>query len=305
MAQFSYLVGFVGADADRSLGLELHEREAHRHGLRYLCRRVDADARAFRAQGLGGFLRACRDFGFSGLDVARPYRHRVVPYVDELSETAARVGSVDVIVFTRDGRTVGHNTDVAGCVAALLRGLPGVPLDRVVQVGAGDAGIAAAYALRERGVRHLSVTDPVPERARALVECLNQGDGAAPGRAEAFPAEGLAERLKQADGLVNSLPTDDTDGTGGAGGGDGADGREVVRPEFLRGDLWIFDTRYHPDRTPLVRAGSALGCRVLQGGGALVHEAATAFRLVTGRTPHTSSMFGDFADLTAGPQAHT
>ncbi|MEV5646047.1 shikimate dehydrogenase [Streptomyces flaveolus] len=291
MAQFSYLVGFIGSDTGRSLGFALHEREAQRHGLRYLCRRLDADLWASRERDMRGLLRACGDFGFSGLGVASPYQHLVVPYVDELSEAAARVQSVDVVVFTQDGRTVGHNTDVAGCVAAFLRGLPGVPLGRVVQIGAGAAGVTAAHALRDQGVRHLSVMDPDPGRARTLAEALNQGAG--PDWAEVFPADALASRLKQADGLVNTLASARVES------------RDAARPDVLHRGLWIFDTHHHSIHTPLLRAGSVLGCRVLHGGGVLVHEAAAAFRLVTGLAPHTSYMFGDFADLTAGPKAHT
>jgi shikimate 5-dehydrogenase len=41
------------------------------------------------------------------------------------------------------------------------------------------------------------------------------------------------------------------------------------------------------------------------GGGVLVNETAHAFRLVTGLSPHTARMFADFAEVTAGPQAHT
>ncbi|MDQ1040726.1 shikimate dehydrogenase [Streptomyces sp. V3I8] len=291
MAQSSYLVGLIGSDTGRSLAVDLHEREARRHHLRYLCRRVDADGQVFRGKGMPGLLRTCRTFGFAGLGVAAPYRHTVAPHLDELSGSAARLQAVDVIVFTRDGRTVGHNTDVAGHAAAMARGLPGVPLTRVVQIGTGAAGIAVAHALREQKAAHLCVTDPVPDRARALAEQLNRSTGHH--WAEAFPAEELAARLRGADGLVNTLPSS---GTGGQG---------ASLYEALHKDLWIFDAHGDPVHSPLLRAGDALGCRVLDAGGVLVNEAAAAFRLVTGLTPHTSHMFGDLADLRAEPRAHT
>ncbi len=43
----------------------------------------------------------------------------------------------------------------------------------------------------------------------------------------------------------------------------------------------------------------------MDGGGVLVNQSAKAFRLVAGPSPHTARMHGDFADLTAGTQAHT
>ncbi|MFE7437908.1 hypothetical protein ACIPH4_38465 [Streptomyces tendae] len=44
---------------------------------------------------------------------------------------------------------------------------------------------------------------------------------------------------------------------------------------------------------------------MMDGGGVLVNQSAQAFRLVAGPSPHTARMDGDFADLTAGTQAHT
>ncbi|GAA4811785.1 shikimate dehydrogenase [Streptomyces ziwulingensis] len=291
MTQYSYLVGLVGPGTGRFLGFELHEREADRHGVRYLCRRVNTDTYSSPRRDLGALLRTCRDFGFSGLGIAPSHRRLVVPHVDELSEAAARADSVDVVVFTRDGRTAGHSTDVAGCTAAFARGLPGVPPGRVVQLGAGGTGLAAALALRDRGAEHLAVLDSDLERAEALVARVNKGAG--DGWAQAFPLASLAARLRRADGLVHCLPS-------------GSDARgDTALTGALHRDLWIFDLRYRPVPTPLLRAGHALGCRVLHGGGVLVNEAADAFRLVTGLPPHTSHMFADFAELTAGPQAHT
>jgi shikimate dehydrogenase len=291
VAADSFLLGFVGTDATGALGFELHEREAHRHGLRYLCRRVRADAQPAWREGFDALLRACRGFGFSGLSVAAPYRRAAATHVDELSGPAARMHSVDVVLFTADGRTVGHSTAVPSYAAAFSRGLPGVRLGHVVQLGAGDVGFAVAHALRDQGVRHLSVVDPDAGRAEALVEHLNRDTA----WADVSPVDALGRQLKQADGLVNALPPSNT----------GQPDAALLDVGDLHPDLWIFDTSYRPIHTPLLRAGNALGCRVAHGGGALVNETARTFGLVTGRSPHTPRMFADFADLTAGPQAHT
>ncbi|MDQ0771657.1 shikimate dehydrogenase [Streptomyces aurantiacus] len=291
MAQSSYLVGLIGSDTEGSLTVDLHEREAHRYNLRYLSRCVDTDGRAFRGEGMPGLLRACRNFGFSGLRVAPPHRHSMAPYLDELSPSAARLKAVDVIVFTRDGRTVGHSTEVACRIAAMGRGLPGVPLSRVVQLGAGTDGIAVAHALLEKKVERLLVTDPAPDRARTLTRQLNQRAGR--DWAQAFITEELTVQLEEVDGLVNTLPS----------GKEGC----LSAPLFaaLHKGLWIFDAHRHPFYSPLLRAGNALGCLVLDTDGVLVNEAAAAFQLVTGLIPHTSHMFGDFADIKAEPQVHT
>ncbi|MFJ9041106.1 hypothetical protein ACIRF8_31625 [Streptomyces sp. NPDC102406] len=73
----------------------------------------------------------------------------------------------------------------------------------------------------------------------------------------------------------------------------------------LHPGLWVADINYHPLWTPLLHAAHAMGCSVFHGGNMLVHQAADAFRLFTGRKPSTSHMLADFAEITADMQAHT
>jgi shikimate dehydrogenase len=242
-------------------------------------------------RGIAAFVARAQDLGYSGLAVAHPYRRLIGPHIDELTEAAACQGSVDVVVFTRDGRAIGHTTDVAGFDAAFGRGLPEVPLGHVVQWGANAKGLAVARMLRKRGVERLAILDAESGRAEALVARLNEQADAS--WAEYVSADGLTERLRQADGLVYA-----------ADGGD-AVASDVSLAQALHHGLWIFDARYDQIPTPLMRAGRALGCRVQHGGDVLVNGAASAFQLVTGLPPHMPHMFADFAELTAGPLAHT
>ncbi len=57
---------------------------------------------------------------FCGINVTIPYKETVIPYLDELSETARAVGAVNTIVC-RDGRLIGDNTDVYGMQYLLHR----------------------------------------------------------------------------------------------------------------------------------------------------------------------------------------
>lgn len=292
MAQDSYLVGLIGSGIGRSLSPDLHQREAGRHGVRYLYRLLDIDDLRLPAEDVRHLTRAARDCGFNGLNITHPCKQTVVPHLDELSAQAARLGAVNTVVLTPEGRAVGHNTDITGFTAAFVRGLPEVPLGHVVLLGAGGAGAAVAHALLDLGVARLTVVDTVAERAHTLVKALNEDAGTE--RAEVCLPEQLGAELAGADGLVNATPvgTDAHPGT-------------PLPVEWLHEGLWLADLVYRPLRTPLLQAGLAHHCRVLHGGGMLVHQAADAFRAFTGLAPHTSHMLADFADLTATPEAHT
>ena len=63
-----------------------------------------------RPEQVGPFLQA-RDF--RGINVTIPYKSTVIPYLDELSDTARMIGAVNTIV-NRDGRLWGDNTDFYG-----------------------------------------------------------------------------------------------------------------------------------------------------------------------------------------------
>ena len=62
--------------------------------------------------------------------------------------------------------------------------------------------------------------------------------------------------------------------------------------------MWVADVIYRPLETELVRAARELGCRTLDGGGMVVHQAAEAFRLFTGHSPDVERMLRHFANLT-------
>ncbi|GAB3738641.1 shikimate dehydrogenase [Hymenobacter agri] len=94
----------------------------------------------------------------AGLNVTVPYKEVVVPYLDELASSAARVGAVNVIEFCPDGRLRGHNTDVVGFRESLRHFFPATADSRALVLGAGGAAKAVVVALNDLGIAHWSVT---------------------------------------------------------------------------------------------------------------------------------------------------
>lgn len=88
--------------------------------------------------------------GFDGFNVTIPYKKDVIPFLDELSPLARRLGAVNT-VLRREGRTIGFNTDYAGFLGALSHyGLDPAGL-RAAVLGTGGAGQMAAMALSDHG----------------------------------------------------------------------------------------------------------------------------------------------------------
>ncbi|KMS76707.1 shikimate dehydrogenase [Streptomyces viridochromogenes] len=282
-AKDSYLVGLIGSGIGPSLSPALHEREADRQGLRYLYRLIDIDTLGVPPQAVGDLVRAARDLGFDGLNITHPCKQLVIEHLDALAPQAEALGAVNTVVF-EDGRAVGHNTDVTGFAASFARGLPDVPLERVVQLGAGGAGAAVAHAMLTLGAERVTVVDALRDRAGDLAAALNGHFGA--GRAVGATPDALRTLIGRADGLVHATPT-----------GMAAHPGLPLPAELLHPGLWVAEVVYRPLETELLRTARALGCATLDGGGMAVFQAVDAFRLFTGREPDSTRMLADIAEL--------
>jgi shikimate dehydrogenase len=286
-AHHGYLIGLVGSGIGPSLTPPLHEREADELGLRYLYRRLDIDVLDLPATAIGNVLAAARLAGYDGLNITHPCKQLVLEHLDDLSPDAAALGAVNTVVFT-DGHSVGHNTDWSGFARSISNRLPDAVLDRVVLLGAGGAGAAVAHALLTLGAGVVHVLDLDEARSTTLAASLRDrfgSDRATAGRLDRGAGE-LTAQLRLADGLVHATPT-----------GMAAHPGMPVPEDLLRPDLWVADVVYRPLETELVTTARARGCRVLDGGGMAVFQAADAFALFTGVQPEADRMLRHFEAL--------
>jgi len=275
----SFLIGLIGAGIQGSRTPATHEREGDAQGVRCLYRLIDLDRLRLGVEALPELLSAAERMGFNGLNITHPCKQAVIPLLDELSEDARALNAVNTVVL-REGRRIGHNTDWRGFAESFRRGMPGAPLSRVVQLGAGGAGSAVGYAAMTLGVERLTIVDVDGARARSVADGLCARFGA--GRAVA--GGDLAGAVAAADGLINTTPI----------GMDHHPGLPLPA-ELLRPALWVAEIVYFPIETALLRAARSLGCRTLDGGGMAVFQAVEAFRLFTGLNPDAERMLRHFA----------
>ena len=122
---------------------------------------------------LDGFLRARP---FSGINVTIPYKQRVIPYLDEISGEARRIGAVNTIV-NRGGRLVGYNTDFDGLTQMLRRAGIACAGRRALVLGTGGTSRTACRVLSVLGAREiLRVSRTAREGALTYEEAAARGD---------------------------------------------------------------------------------------------------------------------------------
>jgi len=206
------------------------------------------------AADIAAFMRA---LDFKGISITAPFKVTLMPFVDELTDVARRVGAINTIVV-RNGRWIGDNTDVEGFLAPLA----GVPLrgNRTCVLGGGGAARAVAIALADSGA-DLLISARRDDAAREIAELAG-------GRVVAFPPP-----AKSWDVLINAIPAGPAAATESPMGHAPLDGRIV------------YDLVYEPEHTRLLVDARAAGCRTIGGLDMLIAQAERQFELWTGQRP--------------------
>ena len=252
----------LGSPIAHSLSPVLHRAAYRSLGLDWTYEAIEVDE-----AGLAGFLAGC-DASWAGLSLTMPLKRAVLPLLVRSSALVQQVGAANTVVFEPDG-PVGHNTDVAGIVAALA-GI-GAEAGPAVVIGAGATAASAVAALAELGCPRVLVLARRPE-AGADLPALAESLGVALTRG---PWPGVLPGVREAGVVVSTVP---------AAAGAALAGAVPTDPGCL------LDVSYWPWPPALVRAWRAAGGRAVSGEEMLAHQAAAQVRLMTGREPDLAAM---------------
>ncbi len=180
---------------------------------------------------------------WDGINVTIPYKKTVMSYLDEISENAQKIGSVNTVVRRSDGTLFGDNTDYYGFLYTVKRS--GINFDgkKVLVLGTGGASLAI----------------------KAVISDLNAGEIICISRS----GENNYQNIKNhadADIIVNTTPV-------------GMYPKNLVSPvkasDFTRLSA-VFDIIYNPQKTQLVLDAEKLDIPAFSGLSMLVAQAKRA-----------------------------
>lgn len=222
-------------------------------------------------EGIAGMKAA----GFIGFNVTIPHKSAVFDAVDDMSETARRVGAVNTVAI-EGGSLTGHNTDAPGLRRAVREAFSMDLRDlRVMIIGAGGgAGRGAAVQCAMDHCERLVLVNRTVDKARELAAELRDAFHD-PDRLEgpfdrlaAIPWEerAMERELGQIDLIINatSLGMKRTDAEVLA--------RRLIQPHHL-----VYDMVYSPARTRLMAEAEEEGAKAANGLGMLLWQGALAF----------------------------
>jgi shikimate dehydrogenase len=217
-----------------------------------------------------------------GANVTIPCKEKVIPLLDELSDTAARIGAVNTVV-NRGGRLTGFNTDVEGFVTSLNQDA-GYRLRnrKVVILGAGGVARAVVFALLNEEVTSITVFNRSVEKARALVRSFARSAGRIPLAAPPWTELETSAALQDCDLLVNCTSVGMRYSA--------TENESPLSADLIPKDALVYDLVYNPEETPFLREAKKAGAETLGGLSMLVHQGAASFELWTGKIPPVDIM---------------
>ncbi len=161
----------------------------------------------FRNRGLNGAYVRCavktaadavrliNELGFNGVNITAPFKESVIPFLNKVSGDANSIGAVNTIINSK-GSLTGYNTDHFGVTEPLEMRAGNLSASKCLVLGAGGAGIAAAFGLRQKGAEVI-----------ILNKFEDQGKAAALKTGADFKnLELLPDVIGSADIIINTIP---------------------------------------------------------------------------------------------------
>ena len=119
-----------------------------------------------------------------GLNVTIPYKEQIIPFLDELSDEAEKIGAVNCILI-KNGKKIGYNTDVFGFEKSLLT-YPKILSEKALILGNGGAAKAVKYIFdkynidyqivsRKTELNFENLSEEIVKEHKIIVQCTPVG----------------------------------------------------------------------------------------------------------------------------------
>ena len=220
---------------------------------------VNAVYLALQTDKLADLLTLVKEIPIQGLSVTMPLKQEVIAHLENTDPLSARIGACNTVLRAQDGKLYGFNTDVAGIITPLERRMT-IRGSKVLVLGAGGAGRAAVFALRDKGAE-VHILNRTPETAQKLARQAG---------AKTIKREAVAKTAF--DVIINATPVGMT----------GNKAAQMLEAKDLNTKL-VFDLVYNPVETPLIAAARSKGIAVVAGVEMFVQQGARQFEIWTGK----------------------
>ncbi len=265
------IIGLIGKNIENSLSPFIYNQIIYKHSLNfcYLPFKItDAD--------LGEAIQGIRALNIKGVNITIPYKEKVIEFIDELEESAQKIGAVNTIVNYK-GVLVGYNTDVTGFKKSLQEaGKFTAKEKKAVVLGAGGAARAIIYSLLEERAEEVCIFNRTLGKAEKIKQDFSLFFPKSSISVLPLVEESLRGKIKEAHLLVNATSVGMTSQ---------AENTPLLDEKLLHPNLLVYDVIYRPAKTFFLKQAERAGARIINGLPMLVYQGIGSFYLWTGVKP--------------------
>ncbi|GAA0873046.1 shikimate dehydrogenase [Gangjinia marincola] len=222
--------GLIGKDVSYSYSKQHFEQK-------FTAEDIKATYQNFDISDIGGVQQIFNiETDLKGLNVTIPYKEKIIPFLDELDETAQKIGAVNTIKLLPGGKRIGYNTDAFGFIKSIFPLLRNQHTNALV-LGTGGASKAIMHCLNSLGIQGKQVSR-TPEAHQCSYDQLDE---------KIMTSHYL---------IINCTPLGTAPNTGQC---------PDIPYKFISHKHFLFDLIYNPPITKFLALGKQLGAQISNG----------------------------------------
>jgi len=209
-----------------------------------------------------------REKEIKGVNVTLPYKQKVIPFLDKLSDFAKESNSVNTIYLNDKNELVGDNTDIYGIQEGYIKKIiiEKKKSFRALIIGAGGVSPSIIVSLYKAGITKISLVNRTYQKAHELKEKFSN--------LELLKWENYKNKIQSFDIIINATSL-------GLKGGENFD---FVLEDFKTTMIYV-DTIYNPLETKMIKHFKANKIKTYNGLDMFMYQGQKSFYLWNGIKP--------------------
>ena len=152
----------IGNPIEHSLSPKLHNYWIKKNNISAVYEKKKLDE-----NDLKNIISEVREEKINGVNITVPFKKKVIPFLDELSDEANKTQSVNTI-YLNNGKIIGHNTDAAGFELAIKYSKYNLNNKRIFILGAGGVVPSIIFSLNKMKTSKIILSNRTKEKAENL-----------------------------------------------------------------------------------------------------------------------------------------
>jgi shikimate dehydrogenase len=248
-----------GSDVSKSLSKDIFDEWFTRYNLQ----NVSYNLKSLNEKDFIKILKDPALYQIKGFNITFPYKEIAFANIENLDESAKKIGAVNLVEIDNNGKITGYNSDLDGFMFHVEQVLGNSFLynkKRAMIIGSGGAARAVIAAMMELGFKEIFVTNRTKDNAIKIINYISD-------EIKIIDWKERNNYIEVMDVIVNATNIGMLDSD-----------PDLLNYDILNKNQYIFDIVYLKNSfTKLVKESTKRGIKSFDGRGMLINQAKIAF----------------------------